>query len=539
MTKFIIVTGGVVSSLGKGIVSASIGMLLKQHGLRVTMLKFDPYINVDAGTMNPYQHGEVFVTDDGGETDLDLGHYERFIDVPMTKASNVTSGMVYNSVISQERKGTFDGACVQVVPHITDEIKRRIYLLAGDDIDVVIVEVGGTVGDIESQPFLEALRQFRIEVKSENIAFLHLTLIPYLSAAGELKTKPSQHSVMKLREIGIQPDALLVRTQLKTTKDVRAKLSLFCSVDEEHVIEVPDVDYSIYQVPQILHNQKLDKILVERLGLKTQKLDLRLWEDMLYKLRNPQKSVTIGVVGKYIELKDAYKSIYESLGHGGIANNISINIKRISSDTQLESEASKIIQELDNVDGILIPGGFGHRGIEGKIYAVKYARENNIPLFGICLGLQCMVIEFARNIIGYKDANSSEFNKDTSSPVIHLMVEQETIKIIGGTMRLGAYDCDIEKDSLAFAAYQQEKISERHRHRYELNHVYEQDFIKHGMKLSGRNPQTKLVEIVELPSHPWFIGVQFHPEFQSRPTIAHPLFRSFIEASSNYRKSKA
>ncbi len=538
MSKFIFVTGGVVSSLGKGIVSASVGMLLKRRGISVAMLKYDPYINVDAGTMNPYQHGEVFVTNDGGETDLDLGHYERFIDVPTKQVSNVTTGIVYKTVINQERKGVMDGACVQVVPHITDEIKRRINLLATDDVDVVIAEVGGTVGDIESLPFLEALRQLRIDVGPENVAFLHLTLIPYISAAGELKTKPSQHSVMKLREIGIQPDVLLVRTQFKITEEVRRKLSLFCSVPKSHVIEVRDVEYSIYQVPLILHAQKLDEIIVKHLGLKANPPELTDWEEMLYTLRNPKGSITIAVVGKYIELQDAYKSIYEALTHGGIANNVQVHIRRISSDTENADEAQSIVNQIKDVDGILVPGGFGHRGIEGKIAAVKFARENKIPFFGICLGLQCLVIEFARNILGLKDANSTEFDENTSAPVIHLMHEQKAIDLIGGTMRLGAYACALRENSRAYEAYQNLQISERHRHRFEFNPAFEMQFENKGMFFSGKNPETGLVEICEIKDHPWMLGVQFHPEFQSRPTNAHPLFKAFIAAAIEHRKKK-
>jgi len=530
MTKYIFVTGGVVSSLGKGISASSIGRILKSRGLNISIQKIDPYINVDAGTMNPYQHGEVFVTEDGAETDLDLGHYERFIDTNLSSYNNMTTGKIYSAVISKERRGDFLGATVQVIPHITDEIKSTIKNISQnkkEKVDVVIVEIGGTVGDIESLPFLEAIRQFRNDIGKENVLYVHVTFVPYLKAAKELKSKPTQHSVRELREIGIQPDIVICRCQSKLSEGVKNKISLFCDIKHEAIIEAINVK-SIYEVPIVFEGQKLGDLIVKLLNLKSQDPDLQNWKNMVDKIYHPKREVNIGVVGKYISLKDAYISITEALLHGGIGNDCRVKIKRIDSDEVKKHSPKDIFKD---INGILIPGGFGKRGIEGKIETVKYARENKIPFLGICLGMQCAVIELARNVINLEGANSSEFDPRTPFPVIDLLPEQKKIKTKGGTMRLGTYSCKLEKDSLAFKTFNQEMIYERHRHRYEFNNSYKNDFSKYGIRFSGLNQHLNLVEIIELPNHPWFIGVQFHPEFKSRPNRAHPLFREFIKAA--------
>lgn len=528
MTKHIFVTGGVVSSLGKGLTSASIGMLLEKRGLSVRMQKLDPYINVDPGTMSPYQHGEVYVLDDGSETDLDLGHYERFTNSPLTRHSNYTTGQIYQSVITKERRGEFLGQTVQVIPHITNEIKSAITRLAGPDVDVVITEIGGTVGDIESLPFLEAIRQMSLDIGKENCLYIHLTLIPYLKAAGELKTKPTQHSVGDLRQIGIQPDILICRTERSLGRDDRSKIALFCNVPVEAVIEEKDKDFSIYEVPISLVEHGLDDLIVRRLGLKAGSPDLSAWYELLHKLRNPECEISIAVVGKYSEHRDAYKSIYESLDHAGVANRAQLRIERIHSEA-VEREGPDRL--LSAVDGILVPGGFGERGIEGKIDAVRFARQRGIPFFGICLGMQCAVIEFGRNVIGLQGAHSTEFDKNNPYPVICLLNEQRTIVDKGGTMRLGAQSARLAAGSKSLQCYGRETVSERHRHRYEFNNVYRQQFVAHGMAMAGTSPDGGLVEIVEIPSHPWFVAVQFHPEFKSQPTHAHPLFAGFIGAA--------
>ncbi|HEX4129041.1 MAG TPA: CTP synthase [Pirellulales bacterium] len=532
MAKHIFVTGGVVSSLGKGLTSASIGMLLEHRGLRVRMQKFDPYINVDPGTMNPYQHGEVYVLDDGSETDLDLGHYERFTHSPLTRDSNYTTGQIYLSVIKKERRGEFLGKTVQVIPHITNEIKTCVHKLARDGVDVVITEIGGTVGDIESQPFLEAIRQFSLDVGRENCLYMHLTLVPYLKAAGELKTKPTQHSVGLLRQIGIQPDVLICRTERSLSRDDREKIALFCNVPIEAVIEERDKDFSIYEVPLSLVENKLDEIVVRRLGLTAQPLELDDWRDLLHRLRNPEHEINIAVVGKYAEHRDAYKSIYESLDHAGIAHHAQVRVQGIQSEL-VEHEGPERL--LAGFDGIIVPGGFGERGIEGKIEAIRFAREREIPFLGICLGMQCAAIEFARNVVDLADAHSTEFSKDTPHPVICMLDEQRTITDKGGTMRLGAQPAYLEAGSRAAMCYGSEAISERHRHRYEFNNVYRQQFAAHGMHFAGTSPDGSLVEIVELPAHPWFVAVQFHPEFKSKPTKAQPLFAGFVEAAIERR----
>ena len=528
MTKHIFVTGGVVSSLGKGLTSASIGMLLENSGLRVRMQKLDPYINVDPGTMSPYQHGEVYVLDDGSETDLDLGHYERFTNSPLTRDSNFTTGQIYQSVINKERQGVYLGQTVQVIPHITNEIKSCIAKLAGEDVDVVISEIGGTVGDIESQPFLEAIRQFALDIGHENCLYIHLTLVPYLKAAAELKTKPTQHSVGQLRQIGIQPDILICRTERSLSNDECAKIALFCNVPIEAVIEEKDKDFSIYEVPISLVDHGLDKLIVRKLGLKAGEPNLDDWHDLLHRLRNPDHELSIAVVGKYAEHRDAYKSIYESLDHAGISNRAQIRVQRIHSEA-VEREGPE--RMLAGVDGILVPGGFGERGIEGKVDAVRFARERGIPFLGICLGMQCAVVEYARNVVGVAGANSTEFDKDTPHPVICLLDEQKTITDKGGTMRLGAQPARLTPGSNAAACYGELEISERHRHRYEFNNVYRQQFAANGMQVSGTSPDGELVEIVEIPDHPWFTAVQFHPEFKSQPTRPQPLFHGFIAAA--------
>ena len=528
MTKHIFVTGGVVSSLGKGLTSASIGMLLERRGLRVKMQKLDPYINVDPGTMNPYQHGEVYVLDDGSETDLDLGHYERFTHSPLTRDSNYTTGQIYQSVIEKERRGEFLGKTVQVIPHITNEIKHVIAKLADQDTDVVITEIGGTVGDIESLPFLEAIRQFAIDAGKENCLYIHLTLVPYLKAAGELKTKPTQHSVGQLREIGIQPDILICRTEREISLDDREKIALFCNVSLEAVIEERDKDFSIYEVPMELVENRLDDLINEKLDLGGTSLELDDWRDLLHGLRNPQSEISIAVVGKYAEHKDAYKSIYESLDHAGMHHRAQIRIGRIQSET-LEREGPERL--LSGYDGVLVPGGFGERGIEGKVEAIRFAREREIPFFGICLGMQCAAIEFGRHVVNLEGAHSTEFDKDTPHPLICLLDEQKNIVDMGGTMRLGTQLCQLAEESLARTCYDEEQISERHRHRYEFNNVYRQQFAAHGMEVAGTSPDGLLAEIIELKNHPWFLAVQFHPEFKSKPTLAHPLFTGFVEAA--------
>ncbi len=528
MTKHIFVTGGVVSSLGKGLTSASIGMLLERRGLSVRMQKLDPYINVDPGTMSPYQHGEVYVLDDGSETDLDLGHYERFTSGPLTRHSNYTTGQIYLSVINKERRGEFLGKTVQVIPHITNEIKSVIRELAADDVDVVITEIGGTVGDIESQPFLEAIRQFSLDAGKENCLYIHLTLVPYLKAAGELKTKPTQHSVGLLRQIGIQPDILICRTERSLHHEDRQKIALFCNVPIDAVIEEKDKDFSIYEVPLSLVEHGLDDLIVRRLGLPAGQPNLDDWRTLLHKLRNPEHEISIAVVGKYAEHRDAYKSIYEALDHAGIANLAQIRVQRIQSE-RIEQEGPERL--LSGFDGLLVPGGFGERGIEGKVEAIRFARERGIPFFGICLGMQCAVIEFARHVADLPGAHSTEFDKDTPHPVICLLDEQKNVTDKGGTMRLGQQACDLAPDSHAAECYHQARIYERHRHRYEFNNAYRQQLEAHGLRVSGSNPHGPLVEIIELADHPWFVAVQFHPEFKSKPTAAHPLFRGFVAAA--------
>ncbi len=532
MAKHIFVTGGVVSSLGKGLTSASVGLLLEQRGIRVRMQKLDPYINVDPGTMSPYQHGEVYVLDDGSETDLDLGHYERFTHSKLTRDSNYTTGQIYQSVIHKERRGEFLGKTVQVIPHITNEIKSVIHKLAEPDVDVVITEIGGTVGDIESQPFLEAIRQFSLDVGKENCLYIHLTLVPYLKAAGELKTKPTQHSVGQLREIGIQPDILICRTEQSISREDREKIALFCNVPIDAVIEEKDKDFSIYEVPLSLANNNLDNLIVEQLALAAAELDLDQWHDLLGSLRNPEHEVSIAVVGKYAEHRDAYKSIYESLDHAGIANRAQVCIQPIQSET-IEREGPERV--LAGFDGVLVPGGFGERGIEGKVEAIRLAREKRIPMFGICLGMQCAAVEFARNVCQLPGAHSTEFDKNTPHPVICLLDEQQTITDKGGTMRLGSQPTKLVVDSKALECYGQESVDERHRHRYEFNNAYRQQFSAHGMRFAGTSPDDSLVEVIEVADHPWFVAVQYHPEFKSKPTGAHPLFAGFVAAAVEHQ----
>ena len=530
MAKYIFITGGVISSLGKGIATASIAKILESCGFRVSLIKFDPYLNVDPGTMNPYQHGEVYVTHDGAETDLDLGHYERFTGARLGRINNVTTGQIYSTVLARERKGDYLGKTIQVIPHITNEIKDRIKAVAKETkAEIILMEVGGTVGDIESLPFLEAARQFGLEEGRANALYIHLTLIPYIRAADEIKTKPTQHSVGTLREIGIQPDILLCRTEKPLDDEVKSKISLFCNVPQKAVIEALDVS-SIYEIPLIFKNQGLDKIILKHFGLKARHSDLNHWQERVVdKVLYPKHKTTIAVVGKYIELQDAYKSIYEALRHGGIANDCLVEIKKIDSET-IELEGPQ--KTLSGVSGVLVPGGFGYRGIEGKIKAIQYARENNLPFFGICLGMQCAAIEFARNCLKIKRANSTEFVKHTQEPVISLLEEQRKIKQMGATMRLGEYPCRLLKGTMAYQAYGKADIYERHRHRYEFNNRYRLAMIKKGMVFSGIYPKKNLVEIMELKGHPWFVGVQFHPEFQSKPNKAHPLFAEFIKAST-------
>ncbi|UCE02573.1 MAG: CTP synthase [Candidatus Latescibacterota bacterium] len=533
MTKYIFVTGGVVSSLGKGIATASLGLLLKRRGLRVTLQKFDPYLNVDPGTMSPFQHGEVFVTDDGTETDLDLGHYERFTDVSLGRRHNTTAGQIYESLIQKERHGDFLGHTVQVVPHVTDAIKERIEA-AADGHDVVVTEIGGTVGDIESLPFLEAVRQFRLDVGVQNCMDVHLTLVPYIKAAKEVKTKPTQHSVATLRSIGLQPDALLCRTEMALSESVLRKIGLYCNVETRAVIALPDVQ-SIYDVPLLLSEQKLDEIVLEHLHLQAEPLQIDSWRQMVQRLHAASEEVEIAVCGKYVQLQDAYKSIIEALTHAGVDRNVRVRIRWVNSE-DVESRGAAAL--LRGVDGVLVPGGFGERGIEGKIAAIRWARENRVPMFGICLGLQCAVIEFARNVLDLSAANSSEFDDKTTDPVIDLMPEQEGVDK-GGTMRLGAYPCVLRPGSIAASSYDSDEVQERHRHRWEVSPAYFERLEADGMHLTGRSPDGRLIEIVEVPDHPFFLAVQFHPELRSRPERPHPLFRRFVAASHAFRAASS
>ncbi|WP_223815284.1 CTP synthase [Sphingobacterium litopenaei] len=535
MTKYIFVTGGVTSSLGKGIIAASLAKLLQARGFKVTIQKFDPYINIDPGTLNPYEHGECYVTEDGAETDLDLGHYERFLNVPTSQANNVTTGRIYKHVIEKEREGAYLGKTVQVVPHITDEIKRRMQLLGqSGEYDIVITELGGTVGDIESLPFVEAVRQLRWELGNNDSLVIHLTLVPYLAAAGELKTKPTQHSVKTLLEYGVQPDILVCRTEHKLTQDIRKKLALFCNVNINAVIESIDAS-TIYDVPLLMLKEQLDKTVLTKLKLSTKnEPNLENWKAFLGRLKNPTNEVNIALVGKYVELPDAYKSITEGFIHAGAANETKVKVKYFAAESMTDDN---VAEKLKNIDGVLVAPGFGERGLQGKLTTIKYVRENKIPFFGICLGMQCSVIEFGRNVLGLKDANSFEMNENTPHPVINLMEEQKNIKNMGGTMRLGAYDCEIKKGTKAFAIYGKAKISERHRHRYEFNNEYLEQYEKAGMIASGINPDTGLVEIVELKDHPFFVAGQFHPELKSTVANPHPLFVSFVAAALANKKA--
>ncbi len=545
-TKFMFITGGVLSSLGKGLAAASIGALLNARGLKVTIQKLDPYINVDPGTMNPFQHGEVYVTDDGAETDLDLGHYERYLGIPMSQRNNFTSGSIYNTVITKERRGDYLGGTVQVIPHVTDEIKNVIRSVAQDNEDVAIIEIGGTVGDIEGQPFLEAIRQLRSDLGRENVLYVHLTLVPYIKAAGELKTKPTQHSVKELRSIGIQPDIILCRSEVDLDKDIKAKIALFCDVDKDAVFSAVDVK-SIYEVPLSFYNEGLDQKIAILLRLPAKNADLAPWRELVHRLHNPEGRVTIGILGKYVDLKESYKSLHEALTHGGVANNAAVELLYVNSE---EITPKNVEQKLGALDGILVPGGFGARGVEGKIVACRYARENKVPFFGICLGMQCAVIEFARNVLGLERANSEEFDPSTPDPVIYLIKEwydyrrqcvqrRDVNSDKGGTMRLGAYPCVLKKGTRAYEAYQAEELEERHRHRYEFNKVgYVESMEAKGMIISGQSPDEALVEIVEIEDHPWYLGCQFHPEFKSLPMRPHPLFREFIRAAGEYQGQK-
>lgn len=537
-TKYIFVTGGVVSSLGKGITAASLGCLLKSRGYRVTIQKFDPYINIDPGTMSPYQHGEVFVTDDGAETDLDLGHYERFIDINLSKNSNTTTGKIYQSVINKERRGDYLGGTVQVIPHITNEIKERVFRVGQqDNADFVITEIGGTVGDIESLPFLEAIRQVKKDVGKNDVLYIHVTLVPYISAAGELKTKPTQHSVKELRSIGISPDIIVCRSEKPISKEMREKMAMFCDVDPDAVIQNLTAR-SIYEVPMLMEEQGLDTIVLRKLEMEDKPKDMQGWHDMVARiLKKYDKKVTIAVVGKYVALQDAYISITESLRHAAVANEAELDIHWVNAE-EIEADDTDMAKVMAGVDGILVPGGFGNRGIEGKIKAIQYAREHKIPFFGICLGMQCAVIEFARHVCGMADANSSEFNPNSTHPVIDLMPEQLDVEDLGGTMRLGLYPCKVYPDTLTSKAYNAELIYERHRHRYEFNNAFREEIVGKGLVLGGTLPNGRLVEIVELPEseHPWFLGAQFHPEFKSRPTNPHPLFREFVGAAVKHHQ---
>ena len=532
-TRYIFVTGGVVSSLGKGIAAASLGLLLQKRGLSVQILKMDPYLNVDPGTMNPFQHGEVFVLDDGSETDLDLGHYERFLNKSLEQTNNVTTGQVYHTIITRERRGDYLGATVQVIPHVTNEIKARARAWSNseDRPDVVIVEIGGTVGDIESLPFLEAIRQMGLEEGPENVMYLHLTLVPYIGAAGEFKTKPTQHSVKDLREIGIQPQVLLLRSARPLADALKKKISMFCSVPTDHVIVAEDCP-TIYEVPLKFHEQKMDEIVCRHFGCDTPQPDLTDWEDLVERIKNPKKRVKIGICGKYVLLKDAYKSIIEAFVHAGVYSDAKVDLVWVSSEDIKKGGAARFLHD---IDGLLIPGGFGERGVEGKIESIRFSRENKIPFLGICLGMHCAVIEFARNVCGLADAHSFEFYRDLKHPVIHLMADQEGVTELGGTMRLGAYPCVLAQGSKSLEAYGVREISERHRHRYELNNSYRQMLTEHGLLLAGTSPDERLVEIVEVPDHPWFVSVQFHPELKSRLISPHPLFRDFVKAAVAYR----
>ncbi len=536
-TKFIFVTGGVTSSLGKGIISASLAKLLQARGFRVTIQKFDPYINIDPGTLNPYEHGECFVTDDGAETDLDLGHYERFLGTPTSQANNVTTGRIYNHVITEERKGSYLGKTVQVIPHITDEIKRRMILLGENgDFDVVITEIGGCVGDIESLPFVEAVRQLRWDLGAHQTLVIHLTLVPYLKAAGELKTKPTQHSVKQLSEAGVQPDILVCRSERTLPQDIRRKIANFCNVNLNSVIQSLDAD-SIYDVPLLMQKEELDKRVLAKLKLPASpEPNLKVWKEFLGRLKNPTKEVTIGLVGKYVELRDAYKSIIEAFIHAGAENECKVNLKWIQSDfVTIENVES----HLKDLDGVLVAPGFGERGIAGKIDAIRYVRENNIPFFGICLGMQVAVVEFARNVLNLENANTVEVDPDTKHAVIDIMAEQKLITDMGGTMRLGSYPCELQKGTKIYSCYKKQKIDERHRHRYEFNNKYRDQFETHGMKVTGINPETRLVETVELEEHRWFVAAQFHPELKSTVVNPHPLFSGFVKAAIEYVKSKS
>ena len=533
-TKYVFVTGGVTSSLGKGIIAASLAKLLQVRGFSVTIQKLDPYINIDPGTLNPYEHGECYVTDDGAETDLDLGHYERFLNIPTSQANNVTTGRIYQSVIEKERKGEFLGKTVQVIPHITDEIKHRVKILGNTgDFDIVITEIGGTVGDIESLPYVESVRQLLWELGKENAIVIHLTLIPYLAAAGELKTKPTQHSVKTLMQSGINPDVLVCRTEHEISEDIKRKLALFCNVKTEDVIQSIDAS-TIYDVPNLMFEEGLDTVVLNKLQLCSEKQpQLTAWNNFLDKYKNPKSIVEIGLIGKYVELQDSYKSISEALNHASASNETKVNVRWIHSE---DLTSGNIAEHLKGLNGILVAPGFGDRGIEGKIKAVQYARENNIPFFGICLGMQMAVVEFSRNVLGYKDASSTEMNENCAHPVINLMEDQKDVTKKGGTMRLGAWDCEISKESNVFEAYNKTMISERHRHRYEFNNEYLEQFRANGMKTTGVNPKTKLVEIVEIPNHPWFVGVQYHPEYKSTVLNPHPLFVDFVKATLQHSK---
>ncbi|MDP2848014.1 MAG: CTP synthase [Humidesulfovibrio sp.] len=544
-TKYIFITGGVLSSLGKGLAGASIGALLQARGLKVTIQKLDPYINVDPGTMNPFQHGEVYVTEDGAETDLDLGHYERYLNIHMGQGNNFTSGRIYENVINKERRGDYLGGTVQVIPHITDEIKHAVLNVAKNDEDVALIEIGGTVGDIEGLPFLEAIRQLKNDLGKENVLYLHLTLVPYMRAAGELKTKPTQHSVKELRSIGIQPDIILCRSEVPLPDELKAKIALFCDVDRDAVFSAVDVK-SIYEVPLEFYREGVDQKIAILLKLPAKNAELDPWKELNRRINNPKGKVKVGIVGKYVDLKEAYKSLHEALVHGGVANEVALELEYVNSE---ELTPKNVEKRLKNLDAILVPGGFGSRGIEGKILSIKYARENKVPFFGICLGMQCAVIEFSRHVLGLEKANSQEFDEFTPDPVIYLMTEwydfrkkkvekrsEESNK--GGTMRLGSYPCKLVKDTKAMEAYGEPKIEERHRHRYEFNKKYADALQKAGLVLSGTSPDEELVEIVELPGHPWFLGCQFHPEFKSGPMHPHPLFREFIAAAVKYAKGK-
>ncbi len=536
MAKHIFVTGGVVSSLGKGLTSASVGMLLERRGLRVRLQKFDPYINVDPGTMSPYQHGEVYVLDDGTETDLDLGHYERFTNAELTRDCNYTTGKIYLSVIRKERRGDYRGRTVQVIPHVTNEIKAAIKKLVTPDVDVVITEIGGTVGDIEGLPFFEAIRQFALDVGKHNCLYIHLTLVPYLRAARELKSKPTQHSVGELRRIGIQPDVLICRSEREIPQDLLEKVGQFCNVEARAVIEERDKEFSIYEVPLSLVDRGLDQLIVEKLHLDAQPLAIDDWRAMLDRMRHPQGEVHIAVVGKYVKHHDAYKSIYEALEHAGIANQCKVRVSKIQAEA-IEREG--VTTHLAGVHGLLVPGGFDERGTPGMMQAIRYVRENDIPFFGICLGLQCAVIEFARHVLGWAEAHSTEFNPETPYPVVCMMDEQREVTQLGGTMRLGAYTCELQPGTRAHAAYGTTTITERHRHRFEFNNHYRDTFAQHGMQFSGATPDGKLIEVIELLEHPWFVAVQSHPEFKSKPTQAHPLFRAFIAAANHQRRQNS